>query len=390
MKYSTTCKTFARALLSTLAVFTYATAADSTEPQPLPPNLPSQVRYKLINLGESDVASHLLSISNNKEPSLAPVINNKGQIIGNRIEGGFLRDPVQGEWAPHLHNEIAIHFHDINDKGDILVSINRKINHPEWMIWPTAMGDNGARQRLDIDDHQEQGKLFFVGINEDRVAVGNLYRNERSLPIFWKPQEELSFVTDTAGQKLEGEFRGINAHDQMVGFLQQQKDRPPTVWSQNEGLKTLRNFRPKISATAEAKLADIALSNDGTVYGTYAVHDTRSKAPAEYYTYAWLPYGDGDFKLLDLDGMRIADLNDNHVLAGEFAGQAAVCEPGERPLQLCKAIKPEEMKGWELIEATSINNAGDIVGYGLYHDKMHIFKAERVRPIVYSVEEENK
>lgn len=380
MIYPAIYKTFARTLLCMLSVCIYASAEESTQTQqPLPKNLPSEVRYKLSNLGESDVASHLLSLNNIKDPSLAPIINNKGQIIGNRKEGGFLRDPVQGEWAPYLHNEIAIHFHDINDKGDILVSINRKINHPEWMIWPTAQGDNGARQRLDIDDHQEQGKIIFVALNEDRVAIGNLYRDENSLPIYWEPKDELNFVTDDTGQKLEGEVRNINSHDQIVGFLQYQKDKPPTAWSQSEGLKSLRNFRPQISATAQAKLADIAISNDGVVYGTYEVQDKQAVPTIHYYTYAWLPYGDGDFKLLDLDGLRIADVNDSHVLAGQFEGQAAVCQPGERPLQLCKAIKPEELLGWELVEATSINNAGDIVGYGRYHGKMHIFKAERVR-----------
>lgn len=335
------------------------------------------VRYRLIDLGEADIPPDRLT-RKSAEPSLAPVINNAGQIIGNRKEGGFLRDPVLGEWVPYVH-DVTINFHALSNKGDVLVTLNRKSNNPEWMVWPSSGGKNGLRQRINVDAFPNS-KPIFTGLTNNRKAVGNLYTDGNSQPVLWKPDEDLHFLVDDAGKVVSGEAKWINNKGQLVGYFNKQKDTPPAVWSKENGLEFIRNYRSKPVPDGEADLADILIAEDGTVYGTYRIkypQGTKDK-DTEFYSYAWLPYEGGGFKVLDLEGMRLTGLNEWHALVGTLDGKAAVVEPGQKPVQLSKLIKRSDQKNWELLEATSINNWGDIVGYGKFNGNMHLFLAEKI------------
>jgi hypothetical protein len=77
--------------------------------------------------------------------------------------------------------------------------------------------------------------------------------------------------------------------------------------------------------------------------------------------------------LLDLDNLRINAVNSSHVIVGSLDGKAATCWPGDKPILLSNIVKEEPGKEWELLEATGINDAGKIVGYGKLNGRMHIF-----------------
>lgn len=333
--------------------------------------IPGRAVFRLINLGESDVSEDRLYRSSQK-PSLAPSINNLGQVIGNRKEGGFLRDPLLGDWMPYI-NEVSVNFHSITNNGDILVSLNRKSNHPEWMVWPTAAGRNGPRAPI-LNENFPNAQ--FIGLTNDRVAIGNAIVANETIPLLWRPNEKAQQISNVEGQKAVGNLKGINNNGQMVGVFQKEDTFPPTACNTASNIEFMRNFRTQVFPDGKAELEDLLIAEDGTIYGTYRIKYENNTASG-HYAYAWLPYEGGGFKLLDLDGMRITALNDWHTLVGSHGDQAALCEVGSSPVALSSVIRPDELAHWELIEATGINNWGDIVGYGKFKGNMHIFLAQR-------------
>lgn len=334
-----------------------------------------EVRYKLVDLGETDLPPHNLQ-RRFSQPLLAPSINNSGQIVGNRSEGGFLHDPQLGEWAPYIHG-IVIYFHAISNYGDILVSLNRQTNDPEWMVWPTSTGKNATRQRIDVEAFP--GRPIFWGLTNERFAIGNLlHHDDQSTPIYWRGEGQFQLVVDANGKPLKGRAQGINGNGQIVGIFENQKEMPPAVWSPSAGLTFMRNFRSKPVPYGTAELCDMVIAEDATVYGSYSLKFDDGTRSHNLYTYAWQPYEGGDFKLLDLEGMKISGINDWHSLVGSMDGVAVVCDPGKKPIPLNQFIRSEELVSWQLLEATSINNWGDIVGYGKRNGRTHLFLAQKL------------
>lgn len=334
---------------------------------------PLKVRqiYQLTDLGETDVDPLRLA-KNPLQPALAPAINNLGQVIGNRIEGGFIKDPATGEYAPHIH-DVLINFHGLNDRGDILVSYNRKSDPTEWMIWPTARGTNGPRDSVRLPQ-EDSTSLILVGITNDRHAIGNKVLEDKVQPVIWSQNKGMHNMRTINGENIQGAVSSLTNKLEIVGFFDKGSHDAPGAWNPQEGLKFIRNYRAKVGPDADVILGDIAAAPDGTVYGTYRVHYQKDPAKDQdvFYAYAWSP-SEGGFKLLDLSSMRINAVNSSHVLVGSLYGKAAVCWPGQSPLALSSLIQTGDTKGWDFLEATGINDAGQIVGYGKYNGKMRIF-----------------
>lgn len=334
---------------------------------------PLKVRqiYHLTDLGETDIDPARL-IKNPLQPYLAPTINNLGQVIGNRIEGGFLRDPANGEFAPHVH-DVVINFHSLNNRGDILLSYNRKNNPAEWMIWPTTRGTNGSRDSLELP-HEANTSLILIGLTNDRHVIGNEVQDNKVHPVIWSQNKGLQKIRTIDNEPIKGTATNLTDHLEIVGFFDKESHSAPGAWIPQEGLKFVRNYRSKISQDADVVLGDIVAAPDGTVYGTYRIHYQSDPAKDQdiYYAYAWSP-AQGGFKLLDLSNMRINAVNSSHVLVGSLYGKAAICWPGQSPLALSSLIKSDEAKDWDFLEATGINDAGQVVGYGKLRGKMQIF-----------------
>lgn len=334
---------------------------------------PLKVRqiYRLTDLGETDVDPVRL-VKNPLQPSLAPSINNLGQVIGNRIEGGFIKDPSTGEYAPHIH-DVLINFHGLNDRGDILVSYNRQSNPTEWMIWPTARGTNGPRDSLKLPQSESES-LTLISVTNDRHAIGNRVLENKVEPVIWSVNKGMQNIRTINGESIQGAATGVTNNLEIVGFFDRGSHDAPGAWTPQEGIKFIRNYRSKVGPDADVVLGDIVAAPDGTVYGTYRVHYQKDPAKDQdiFYAYAWSP-SEGGFKLLDLASMRINDVNSSHVLVGSLYGKAAACWPGQSPLALSSLIAQEDTKGWEFLEATGINDSGQIVGYGKHNGKMRIF-----------------
>jgi hypothetical protein len=357
------------------AVFALTTSEMEVPTSLHPPKYgnPLKVRqiYQLTDLGETDVDPVRLR-KNPLQPSLAPAVNNLGQVIGNRAEGGFVRDPANGEHAPHVH-DVIINFHGLNDRGDILVSYNRRNDPTEWMIWPTTGGSNGSRDslRLPQTDHSS---LNLIGLTNDRKVIGNVVKDNKTNPFVWSQEKGLKNLRSINGEPLYGVAAAFTNKLEIAGFFDRGSHDAPGAWSPADGIKYIRNYRSKVGQDADVVLGDIITAPDGTVYGTYRVHyqNDPTKDQDVHYAYAWSPE-QGGFKLLDLSNMRINGVNTSHVLVGSLYGKAAVCWPGQSPLAISSLIKTEDAKGWDFLEASGINDSGQIVGYGKFNGKMRIF-----------------
>jgi len=337
----------------------------------------ASIRYRLIDLGECDVGVEKLS--RNGSLPLTPKINDHGQVIGNRQEGGFFYDPKNGPWAPYIGQGIVIYFHALTNQGNILASINRASNAPEWVILTKEDFQSENRRRLNVDKELQTGNASFIGLSEDNAVFGTLKTNEFSHPFSCKVGGDPFFLEDKEGKRLFGSIKACNAKGQAVGNFQESYGMmPPAAWDPQKGAIFLKHFRPKISPNLSIELQDMVLTDDGTIYGTYGVLDLSKQNEPEIYAYAWQPFESRDLKLLDLDGMHIAAVNAEHVLAGEYKGEAALCEPGKSPVKLSFIVPSSQLEGWQLMEATSINRYGDIAGFGKLEGKMHLFKLEKL------------
>jgi len=358
-------------LLSTTAL-NDAAVAEVEQPKSMP-------KYRLVDLGLSGVDLQLLT-KNSISPTLAPAINDLGQIMGNRLSGGFVRQVAEGEWHPHLKG-VTLYFHALTQNGDVLVSLQRPNHATEWAIWPSAGSADDAREFILLEGFS---LARFYGLTNERKAIGVAEIDGVSAPIYSASNAPLSFLKDPQGQNSVGIPKSINTAGQIAGYIRDQsqlnsKALSPAVWTQSAGWQPMRNFRSKPLPNGEAELADLAIAEDGTVYGTYRIkfHDSTPQTP--YFAYAWHPFEEGDFKPLDLHGMRISGLNDKHTLVGSLDGEASLCEPGSKPFPLSAFISPAQMEGWQLLEATEINNSDAIVGYGKFKGEVHLFLAQRVK-----------
>lgn len=341
--------------------------------------LAPRVKYKLLDLGETDVDPSKLS---RKAPgaSLAPSINNLGQVSANRKEGGFIWDRTFGEYAPYVH-DVTISFHGLNNSGDILVSFNRKFDSLEWGIWPTTQGVNGKRVTIPTRGFKGDN-LCLCAINNNRTVIGYFKNKEgKTQPVYWTVENGLRYLHNLDGKEITGDISSLNNQGTIAGFFERWDTFPPAVWHSQKGVEFLNNYRQKVVPDGTVELGDLLLTEDDIVYGTYKIkYASQDNSPEHndlYYAYAWSP-STGGFKLLDLDGMRINAINSSHVLVGSINGKPVVCEPGKKPVEFMTLLKPEEAKSWEQIELTGINDTGQIVGYGKSQGVMRVFLAERL------------
>lgn len=334
--------------------------------------------YKLIDLGPNDLPQEKLT-RQQKELSLGPYINDKGDVIGNRLNGGFLRSVSGTEYTPAFKNA-KYSFFDINNKGDILAAFERGPDDVQWVVWPTD--ENLQQSRLPIDTVEISGERIALGkINDNRLVAGTALPDQtRSMPISWSPTQELYRIGFFQGVNLFGTVQSLNDHDHIAGKSHSNLETFPYVWD-GEKNHELFAIRRQFQIPSGAKIAfeDLLLNNDNTLYGSYWINtdfwDDPNPAVKKYLAFSWQPQSQ-QLQLMDLDGMRLSAMNNSDRIVGSLHGEAAFANKGFKPIKLADAMSPEESAGWKLIEATDINSKGQIVGYGLKQGSLHLFLAE--------------
>lgn len=343
------------------------------------------VKYRLVDLGPAGFEQKELTKLEHVF-SFAPLVNNLGQVIYNTAQGSFVRDPAIGEYILKL-NGAKVYAHGTNNKGQLLISINRSEKQTEWMLWPRRSLFGLAWEEKDLNAKKlhianlenPETPLFMCGLNDNALTVGYRQHDQALIPLTWTPQCGLKPMGYCSGLSVLGFPVAVNNCGTIAGFYQSANDSPPFVWNPCKGIHILRDYRALVECQGWIDLADLVITQDNIVYGTYVVrHISKIKGNEKdlgtYFIYRWNPARD-DFLVLDIRNFRIAAVNGANTLVGSYNGQAAMRRQGDEPLELSKMV-PDDMNEWELLEATDINDRDQIVGYGRKAGLLHIFLIE--------------
>lgn len=347
-------------------------------------------RYYLTDMGKAEIDFSCLSKTAGKF-FLSPEINNQSQGIANTSSGGYTFIP--SKWQHPLQiTDILINAHAINQNGDILVSLKRGNESVEWMIWladsvfcAQSLRESrmckASRKHIETVDSFNPD-FFITGFNCTKTVVGYRKENEKNHPFLWTPARGFSPLGMDQGTHIDGIPKAINDQGAIAGIMDETNDKFPFLLSECGRVDMMKGYRYSLKPSGWTEFADMVLAQDNTIYGTFWIrYGTEGNSPRKYnpyYAYKWTPQ-DGKIEMLDLFGMRISDVNHLHELVGSLDGRAVICKPKQMPISLLALTDPKQSEDWELLEATSINDKGEIAGYGNYKGECHLFFASPVR-----------
>ncbi len=333
-------------------------------------------KYRLIEIADTQLDASMLTNLPSKLTH-APIINQQGQVIGNTLSGGFAVIPSKKwEYTPRI-NGIMIHVHGINAKGDLLVTLNRGNDSQEWMLWPlTQKGYGAVRNHIQTID-PFQPNVSFTGYNDNGIFIGYKKIDGRNRPYVWTMEKGFHLLGAEKGLQITGIAKEINQKGSIAGITDDATDKVPFLWHDQAGLETLRKYRNALVPKGWVEFSDIILTEDDTIYGTFWIRhqNDENEKGRQYYAFRWEP-NHAKVQMVDLRGMRLAAANSRHLLVGSYEGKAMVREPDKLPIALSELIDPQTLEGWVLLEATSVNDQGQIVGYGMHNGKVHVFLAD--------------
>lgn len=356
-------------LVSWQSLFGIIRIEEATNPPPC-----RAPRYAIFDMGATEVDPALMN-PYAMPHSYAPRLNNQRQVAANRADEGYFRDLNHGELVPQIGYCLRGHAYGINDVGDIISTLERDRDHVDWVVWTLDGLRKKKRYAIEPGEIGMGRNIDLRAINNQKWAVGYLNPGCALRPLVWNPNWGLKPFGFYVGWDFKGAAFGINNKGTILGYISECEENPPFVWNERGGLEILRHYRIPLAAQScheirgPVHFVDMVITDDDYVYGTLWIDDNYEDGTVRYYGYRWEPYNH-DFRYLDLEGMRINGANCRHTLVGAIDGRAALRERGAKPMLLADYLKNDD---WELIEATDVNDHGDIVGYGKYQGKMHIF-----------------
>lgn len=363
------------ACLSLQAVFLEGFSPHMEKPHQIPS---VAARYRLIDLGSIDASLEDLSKFSGL-PNASPAINNAGEVIGNSRSGGVFIRPNLRTYNPKIKGA-RIEFRALNNQGDLLVAINRGKLGMDWVIWPKNL--RGQERSIPIDPVEVQGAdLLFNTINDSLWVAGETHPDGRYRPILWTPDQGVYRVGFFNGLDIKGIIRQINDNGAVLGQFMGNIEHPPFIWDPIHGLLVLDKYRSYFKSEPQGRIefSDLVMTNQYVVYGTYWINDQlkdiKPTLETPHGSFVWLPLKK-QFFLTDREGMRLAQVNSANELVGSLKGQAAILQPGLKPVFLKDLTYVEDLEGWTLAEATGINDIGQIVGFGTRNGQTHLFRAD--------------
>lgn len=317
------------------------------------------VQYKLINLGATTLDQELLTRST-WPLTLAPRINKYGQVTLNSKETGFVWT-YQNGFKTYCDQGASSYFVDINDGGAVLGFSDLLDGGREWFIWSECCGkreDLPAFVNLSCIKGRD---VWFRAISNQSVLVGARQTNGSIHSIFWDSKQGLKDLD-------YGRLWDINNRDYMLGSENFRQNKEPYIWHIRGGLMILSDGIKCGRPEKESIFVDYAIAPDNVIYGTYR---NLAGGYGELLAFYWDPCEEV-FHTLYLNQMRISAVNRCHTLVGSLCGIAAISFNHKLPIPLASLVEGN-LAGWKLIEATDINDMGQIVGYGTYEGVTHQF-----------------
>lgn len=371
-------------LLVSLLLFPLCLAALDIEPlKKIPPSNSS--RYKLIDLGATDVPLEQLSMQ--AQPlTFAPMINDQRQVIYNQADQGYIKELSGPEAAPQL-TRMAL-CHAINNKGDVLLAVERTPNDILWRIWLQENLRPKGQRSIDLGDLLGRN-VFLRTMNDNDMTVGAFKPAGVLRPIIYTPEKGLHHLGYYLGWDITGIALDANNQGTLVGFCDNEGERQPFAWNNRWGLERLKSFPHRWEVLHRCDLQgavrfdDLLIGDNDLVYGTFHIDPNEqiinNDSIPQYFAFWWDPRSD-ELRPLSLGGMRLSGVaSDAQTFIGSWQGKAALCDIGHAPC-LLSDLAPDsvEKEGWTLLEATDSNRHGDIVGYGKRGNETHYFVMMRL------------
>ncbi|HEY1683262.1 MAG TPA: hypothetical protein VGG19_00745 [Tepidisphaeraceae bacterium] len=286
------------------------------------------------------------------------LINNLGTVVGNAIVGA-----PSGQMPFFLSNGAPVPFptspgnsvfspHAINNSGEVAGFLMADAQNPEPSFYSAAIYENGQYVELQPPDANVMNDYRASGINNNGDAVGYVTEgNGLSRAVEWingQPQFLDSNINEI------NSANAINDNGWIAGALVPANGEAsyPVIW--HDGTVTT------ISLPVGAIFGTATnINNTGQVLVSYCGQDQNNHLMLWNNGIATvLP------ELADThDGAYAGGMNSFGVVVGMCDGHAVYWQDGQI-FDLNNLIEPNS--GWFLLEASSINDAGDIVGLGQY------------------------
>lgn len=319
------------------------------------------IHYTLVDVGVSGLPAD--SLGKYTLPfSQAPSINNDGQVIYNDKKGGVLWDPIKGKMRLGFE-EIFARFHDIANDGTILASLADVTGYQSWWLWPERC-HRRINPMVIPAEAPEDSSVYFRTISDNGIVGGFVKHNDNSIwqtqAVVWPPSNKLTYLCP-------GITWDVSKNGYAVANTLHSQDNSPYLWHHKGGYLVLDD-QPKLhKPKAKIRYVDMLLTEHDAVYGTFFYENASSIL----YGFYWDPCQE-IFHMLDLGNMRINSLNACETMVGSSYGRAVVRERDQSPTYLDRVVDVQG-KSWSLLEATDINDLGQIVGYGMVDGQTHIF-----------------
>ncbi|MEM1282387.1 MAG: hypothetical protein AAGG81_02410 [Chlamydiota bacterium] len=322
--------------------------------------------YCFFDLGPTNLAERCLD-RHCWPMSLAPRININGQVIGNRGERGFVWTKHQG-FITYSHDGYYTCFVDINNDGTVLGMVKINDEYSEWFLWTEHQCIREGRAPFLLCDKQYSNHVYLRALNDHGNIVGarldecGCYRS-----IFW---DEKKCIRDLPYPLLWD----INNSNYMLGSEPMEFREQPITWHIKGGMNVINDDRRFGKPYNIRSFFNPVIAEDTSVYGNFIANKWGSN-----YTYAYMWNAcDAIFRPLDLNQMLISSVNKCHVLVGTLQGQAVMSKNHGPPIPLVSLVinKPS---GWQLINATDINDKGQIVGWGRKSGEIRFFMLDPIR-----------
>ena len=302
--------------------------------------------------------------------STASSINNQRQIVGTASRTHPLSDNFMFEdtcayiWqngitkpisspTPTLSSEGL----GINNKGDV-VGRFVKYDHPLNSDIPFLYSKGRLMQLKSLGG--KHGTAY--AINNQRQIVGDseiVEKDEMRHGTLWKSRQTRDL--GALHPRVYSLARGINHKDQIIG----ESYNRATLWQNGKiiDLGTLGGEQSKANA----------INDQGQIVGTADTHELRLARPPITHAFLW-----EKGHMIDLTksqkGMSAAlSINNHEQIVGwvitDLEEQHAALWNSRRMVDLNTLISPDS--GWTLIQATGINDYGDIIAYGIKGEMQH-------------------
>jgi probable HAF family extracellular repeat protein len=317
-----------------------------------------------------------LPVGGDHAQSSAAGINSRGQVVGHIIDtDGHSHAVLWSEGKQVLLPELSVdapfsQAYRINDAGQIVGKAGVSDGSVHATLWENL-------EVTDLGTISGHGDSFAADINEHGVVAGSSAAEIGSYAFTWT--RDGGFVgfpgSDPPHRLAVAGFNGINDHGLMVGtsyFLLS----PFHAAYARQGDTAVTELSPP---GRESLGMAMAVNNAGTIVG----YQNGPEGPIE----AAIFQEDGSFDLLGTLGLEESlalDVNQFDVIVG----RAYAFGVGGQLIPKAFVYEDRQMRdlltlagnsnGWTLIGATSINDAGIIVGNGLLDGKPRAFIATPV------------